>query len=154
MSPARAILAALAALGASAAAGAATAPSAASAASSTQPNVIFIVADDLGWADCSFTGASDVRTPHIDALHARGLRMTRYYGQPVCSPSRAAIHTGRLPLAYGLQTYVIDPEGVDYGLNLNETTLPQLLRDRGGYETHAVGVRRRRARPAAACGNF
>ena len=62
------------------------------------------VADDLGWGDVSFTGASDVRTPHIDAIAARGVRLTRYYGQPVCTPSRAAIHTGRLPLAYGLQT--------------------------------------------------
>jgi arylsulfatase A-like enzyme len=104
-----------------------------------KPHIIFIVADDLGFGDASFTGMSNVRTPHIDALHANGLRMTRYYGQPVCSPSRAAIHTGRLPLAYGLQTYVIDPTGVDYGLNLNETTLPQLLRDRGGYSTHARG---------------
>lgn len=110
-----------------------------SVASLSSPNVIFIVADDLGWADVSFTGMSDVRTPHIDALAANGLRMTRYYGQPVCSPSRAAIHTGRLPLSYGLQTYVIDPTGVDYGLDLNETTLPQLLRDRGGYDTHAIG---------------
>ena len=106
---------------------------------SSSPNIVFIVADDLGWGDVSFTGMSNVRTPHIDALHARGLRLTRYYGQPVCSPSRAAIHTGRLPLSYGLQTYVIDPAGVDYGLDLNETTLPQLLRDRGGYDTHAVG---------------
>jgi arylsulfatase A-like enzyme len=103
------------------------------------PNVIFIVADDLGWADVSFTGMSDVRTPHIDALARNGLRMTRYYGQPVCTPSRAVIHTGRLPLSYGLQTYVISPTGVDYGLDLNETTLPQLLRDRGGYDTHAIG---------------
>jgi arylsulfatase B len=106
---------------------------------SAKPDVVFIVADDLGFGDCSFTGVSDVRTPHIDALAQNGLRMTRYYGQPVCSPSRAAIHTGRLPLSYGLQTYVIDPTGVDYGLNLNETTLPQLLRDKGGYDTHAVG---------------
>ena len=83
-----------------------------------RPHVIFIVADDLGFGDLSLTGFSDVRTPHIDALHAQGLRMTRYYGQPVCSPSRAAIHTGRLPLSYGLQTYVIDPEGVDYGLEV------------------------------------
>jgi len=109
------------------------------AAAAPRPHVIFIVADDLGWGDLSLTGVSDVRTPHIDALHAKGLRLTRYYGQPVCSPSRAAIHTGRLPLSYGLQTYVIDPEGVDYGLDLNETTLPQLLRDRGGYDTHAIG---------------
>lgn len=67
-------------------------------------NIVFIVADDLGWADVGFTGASDVRTPHLDALAARGVRLTRYYGQPVCTPSRAAILTGRLPLAYGLQT--------------------------------------------------
>ena len=105
--------------------------------------MIFIVADDLGWGDLSLTGVSDVRTPHIDALHAKGLRLTHYYGQPVCSPSRAAIHTGRLPLSYGLQTYVIDPEGVDYGLDLNETTLPQLLRDKGGYDTHAIGSKLR-----------
>ena len=109
------------------------------ASSSPLPSIIFIVADDLGWGDVGFTGMSDVRTPNIDQLAANGLRMTSYYGQPVCSPSRAAIHTGRLPLAYGLQTYVIDPTGVDYGLDLNETTLPQLLRDRGGYATHAVG---------------
>ena len=79
-------------------------------------------ADDLGFGDLSLTGFSDVRTPHIDALHAQGLRLVRYYGQPVCSPSRAAIHTGRLPLSYGLQTYVIDPEGVDYGLDVRFPT--------------------------------
>jgi len=104
-----------------------------------KPHVILLVADDLGFGDCEFTGMSDVRTPAINALLARGTRLSHYYGQPVCSPSRAALHTGRLPLAYGLQTYVIDPAGVDYGLNLNETTLPQLLRDRGGYDTHAIG---------------
>jgi len=98
-----------------------------------------VVADDLGFGDLSLTGMSNVRTPHIDDLYEKGLRMTRYYGQPVCSPSRAAIQSGRLPLAYGLQTYVIDPNGVDYGLDLNETTLPQLLRDKGGYATHAIG---------------
>ena len=104
-----------------------------------KPHVILLVADDLGFGDCEFTGMSDVRTPAINALLARGTRLSHYYGQPVCSPSRAALHTGRLPLAYGLQTYVIDPAGVDYGLNINETTLPQLLRDRGGYDTHAIG---------------
>ena len=101
--------------------------------------MVILLADDLGFGDCQFTGVSDILTPNIDALLARGLRLTRYYGQPVCSPSRAALHTGRLPLAYGLQTYVIDPAGVTYGLNLNETTLPSLLRDRAGYDTHAVG---------------
>lgn len=103
------------------------------------PHIVVILADDLGWGDLQFTGVSDIRTPAIDALLAGGMRLTRYYTQPVCSPSRAALHTGRYPLAYGLQTYVIDPAGVDYGLNLNETTLPELLRDRGGYDTHAIG---------------
>jgi arylsulfatase A-like enzyme len=112
---------------------------AAAAAAAAAPHIVLIVADDLGYADVGCFGASNVLTPHIDALHARGRRLENYYGQPVCSPSRAAIHTGRLPLAYGLQTYVIDPTGVDYGLDLNETTLPQLLRDRAGYATHAVG---------------
>ena len=117
----------------------ASSSSAAAARAAAPLHVVLIVADDLGYADVASMGASDVRTPHIDALHARGRRLENYYGQPVCSPSRAALHTGRLPLALGLQTYVIDPTGVDYGLDLNETTLPGLLRDRAGYATHAVG---------------
>jgi arylsulfatase A-like enzyme len=107
-------------------------------AQATRPNIVFIVADDMGWADVSLSGTTNTRTPHIDALYSGGMRLSRLYGQPVCTPSRAAIHTGRLPLAYGLQTYVI-PDGADYGLDLNETTLPELLRDRGGYSTAAVG---------------
>lgn len=102
------------------------------------PNIVFIVVDDLGFGDLGFTGSA-VRTPNIDALLSRdGVRLTRYYGQPVCTPSRAALHTGRLPLAMGLQSYVI-PDGADYGMDLNETTLPSLLRDRAGYASHAVG---------------
>jgi len=62
---------------------------------SPPPHVVIIVADDLGYADVGCMGSSDVRTPHIDALHARGRRLENYYGQPVCSPSRAALHTAR-----------------------------------------------------------
>ena len=102
------------------------------------PHVVMIIADDLGWADVGFSHASDVRTPHIDALLSRGVRLSHYYSLPVCTPSRGALQTGRYPLVYGLQTYVI-PAGTDYGLNVNETTLPSLLRDRAGYATHAIG---------------
>lgn len=105
---------------------------------SSPPNVIIILADDLGWHDVGFSG-SNISTPNIDRFATEGVRLTQYYAQPVCSPSRAAIHTARYPIAYGLQTYVIDPPGVDYGLNLNETILPQLLKQYGGYQTHAVG---------------
>ena len=108
-------------------------------AASGPPNILLVLADDLGFGDCGFTGMSDVRTPNIDALANDGLRMTRYYGQPVCSPSRAALQTGRYPMSYGLQTYVIDPAGVDYGLNLNETTVASILRQKKSYSTHAVG---------------
>ena len=103
------------------------------------PNVVFIVADDLGFGDLGFTGVSNINTPHIDAIAASGIRLTHYYGQPVCSPSRAAIMTGRYPIALGLQTYVIDPDGVDYGLPLNETTIAQVLKQYGNYTTAAVG---------------
>lgn len=116
----------------------AAAAAAGAAAAATPPNIIFILADDLGWHDVGFSG-SGIDTPHIDGLLANGVRLSHYYGQPVCTPSRTAITTGRFPIAYGMQSYVLDPTGVDYGLNLNETTLAQLLRDRGGYATAHIG---------------
>src|SRR6185436_4016316 len=62
------------------------------------PNVVLIVADDLGWADLQCYGSKFHRTPHLDALAARGLRFTdAYAGSNVCSPTRAAIMTGRHP---------------------------------------------------------
>jgi arylsulfatase A-like enzyme len=119
---------------------AAAAPTAAvsKAAASPPPSIIFILADDLGWHDVGFSG-SGIETPNIDALLANGVRLSEFYGQPVCTPSRTAITTGRFPIAYGMQSYVLDPTGVDYGLNLNETTLASVLRDRGGYSTVHVG---------------
>jgi hypothetical protein len=101
----------------------------------SRPNIVVIVADDLGWRDVGFSG-SNISTPHIDKFASEGVRLTGLYGQPVCSPSRAALHTGRYPISYGLQTYVIDPAGVDYGLNLNETLMPELFKTYGGYQTH------------------
>ncbi len=101
-----------------------------------RPNIVFIMADDLGNADLGYRG-SDVRTPNIDALANSGVRCEDFYGMPVCTPSRAALMTGRYAMRYGLQTLVIFPSHT-YGLPTDERTLPQALRD-AGYKTWMVG---------------
>ncbi|MCB1127236.1 MAG: sulfatase-like hydrolase/transferase, partial [Verrucomicrobiae bacterium] len=72
-----------------------------------QPNIIHIVADDLGWKDVGFNGATDIKTPNLDALAAGGAKFTQFYTQSMCTPTRAALMTGRYPFRYGLQTIVI-----------------------------------------------
>src|SRR6266851_2258748 len=89
----------------------------------SKPNIVFFMADDLGNADLGYRG-SDIRTPNIDKLATDGVRMESFYGQPVCTPSRACLMTGRYPLRYGLQTLVIFPSHT-YGLPTEERTLPQ-----------------------------
>ena len=61
-----------------------------------RPNIVFILADDLGWADVGFHGG-EIKTPHLDELAASGARLEQFYVQPVCSPTRAALMTGRYP---------------------------------------------------------
>ena len=101
-----------------------------------QPNIIFIMADDLGNADLGYRG-SDIKTPNIDKLAEGGVRLESFYGEPVCTPSRAALMTGRYPMRYGLQTLVIFPSHT-YGLPTDERTLPQALKE-SGYFTAMVG---------------
>lgn len=101
-----------------------------------RPNILYIVADDLGWKDVGFHG-SDIQTPALDALAAQGARLEQFYAQPMCTPTRAALMTGRYPLRYGLQTGVI-PQGHTYGLATDEWLLPQALKG-AGYETAIVG---------------
>ena len=76
-------------------------------ATARKPNILYIVADDLGWKDVGFNGATDFKTPNIDALAAGGAKFTQFYVQPMCTPTRAALMTGRYPFRYGLQTIVI-----------------------------------------------
>ncbi len=102
-----------------------------------QPNIIHIVADDLGWKDTGFNGASDLKTPNLDKLAAEGARLTQFYAQSMCTPTRAALMTGRYPFRYGLQTLVI-PSTSTYGLDTTEWLMPQCLKD-AGYETAIVG---------------
>lgn len=102
-----------------------------------QPNILHIVADDLGWRDVGFNGCEDFATPRIDALAAEGAVLSQFYVQPMCTPTRAALLTGRYPYRYGLQTAVI-PSVSDYGLDLEEYLMPQTLKD-AGYRTAIIG---------------
>ena len=100
------------------------------------PNIIMILADDLGNADLGYRG-SDIKTPNIDQLAKDGVRLESFHGMPVCTPARAALMTGRYPMRYGLQTLVIFPNHT-YGLPTDERTLPQALKE-AGYSTAMVG---------------
>lgn len=102
----------------------------------TRPNIVIILADDLGNADLGYRG-SDIRTPNIDKLASDGVRAESFYGMPVCTPARAELMTGRYAMRYGLQTLVIFPSHT-YGLPTDERTLPQALKD-AGYQTAMVG---------------
>ena len=101
-----------------------------------RPNIVYILADDLGFADVGFQG-SDIRTPSLDALATGGETIKQMYALPMCTPTRAAIMTGRYPFRYGLQTAVI-PSGYTYGLATDEYLLSQALHD-AGYYTAIIG---------------
>lgn len=111
-------------------------PQAGHAQTAAKPNILYIMADDLGWKDVGFHG-SDIKTPTLDALAAEGVALNEYYALPMCTPTRAALMTGRYPMRYGLQTAVI-PQGHTYGLATDEWLLPQALKD-AGYETAIIG---------------
>lgn len=102
-----------------------------------KPNIVHIVADDLGWKDVGFNGSTDIKTPNIDRLAATGAKFTQFYVQPMCTPTRAALMTGRYPFRYGLQTAVI-PGTAAYGLDTSEYLMPQCLHD-AGYKTAIIG---------------
>jgi arylsulfatase A-like enzyme len=104
---------------------------------SGKPHLVHIVADDLGWKDVGFNGCTDIKTPHLDKLATEGAKLTQFYVQPMCTPTRAALMTGRYPFRYGLQTAVI-PSVSAYGLDTEEVLMPQVLK-KAGYKTAIVG---------------
>src|SRR5262245_9639692 len=101
-------------------------PSSLRAAEEPKPNIVFLLADDLGREDVGFMGAKEIKTPHLDKLAAAGTRLDAFYVQPVCSPTRAALMTGRYPMRHGLQVGVVRP-WAQYGLPLEERTLAEGL---------------------------
>lgn len=101
-----------------------------------RPHIVYILADDLGWADVGWHGG-EIQTPNLDRLAAAGARLEQFYVQPVCTPTRAALFTGRYPMRYGLQVGVVRP-WAQYGLPLEERTLPQALKE-AGYATAITG---------------
>ncbi len=115
----------------------ASAPAFAQGQPAQRPNIVHIVADDLGWRDVGFNGCTDIKTPNLDALAAGGARLTQFYVQPMCTPTRAALMTGRYPFRYGLQTAVI-PSVSTYGLDTTEWLMPQCLKE-SGYKTAIIG---------------
>ncbi|MDY3562728.1 arylsulfatase [Gemmata sp. JC673] len=102
-----------------------------------QPNVVFLLADDLGREDCGFMGGKEIKTPNIDKIAAAGATLDAFYVQPVCSPTRAALMTGRYPMRHGLQVGVVRP-WAQYGLPLDERTVAEGLKD-AGYTTAVIG---------------
>ena len=101
-----------------------------------KPNIVFLLIDDLGFADCGFNGGKDIRTPNIDRLAREGAILDSLYVQPVCSPTRAALMTGRYATHTGVYT-IVRPHAT-WGLPLAERTLANALKD-AGYATTATG---------------
>jgi len=108
--------------------------------SSERPNVLVIMADDLGYGDLSCYGAPDLQSPNIDRLVSRGMRFDRFYANcPVCSPTRAATLTGRYPDLVGVPGVVRTHDDNNWGhLSPNATLLPSLLQS-AGYHTSLIG---------------
>ena len=103
-----------------------------------KPNVIFILVDDMGYADLSSFGSKDIRTPNIDRLAKEGVKLTQAYSNgPVCTPTRAAFITGRYQQRVGLE-WAIGPGGKEPGLPVEETSIARMLKN-NGYATALMG---------------
>lgn len=96
------------------------------------PNIVILLADDLGWADLGVHGSTEIRTPHIDALAAQGLRFANAYATAsLCAPSRAGLLTGRYPHRFGMERNRDE-------MPASERTMAEILRE-AGYATGIVG---------------
>ena len=108
-------------------------------ANAAAPNVVLMLADNVGWGDIGAYGGGEMRgmpTPRIDSIAAQGLQMTQFLVEPGCTPSRAALMLGRYPIRAGLGTIIIG--GTPNTLQANEFTLAEMFKSRG-YATGMAG---------------
>lgn len=106
-------------------------------AAARRPNIIIIMADDMGFDDVSFRGGREFLTPNIDALAYHGRLLDRLYAPAMCTPSRGALLSGRYPIHTGTQHFVISNEE-PWALTLNATLMPEIFKE-AGYSTNLVG---------------
>ncbi len=111
------------------------APKSTGAAQNSAPNIVVILADDMGWNDVSYNG-SEINTPNIDHLATQGVQLDRFYAQPSCTPTRTALLTGNSPQSQGIYSPLskLNPKG----LPLAQKIMPQLLKE-AGYQTYMAG---------------
>jgi arylsulfatase A-like enzyme len=108
-----------------------------SATAENRPNIVIFLADDLGWADVGFHGEEVIETPSLDRLASEGVQLDRFYSTPICSPTRAALMTGRDPMRLGVAYGVIMPWHT-IGVHPDELFLPEAFLQ-SGYQTAMVG---------------
>src|SRR5688572_12611712 len=109
----------------------------------TRPNIVFIMADDLGYGDLGSYGHPRIKTPHLDQLAAEGTRYTQYYTHAVCSPSRAALLTGQHPARWQIYAPIVwlsqnAKQNMPDWLDLRAPSLPRVLQQ-AGYHTALFG---------------
>jgi arylsulfatase A-like enzyme len=106
------------------------------AATAPRPNIVVFLSDDVGWGQLGYQGGKDVATPHIDRIAREGVQLTQFYVQCVCSPTRAALLTGRYPFRNGMEERTHGNDSA--GMLKDERTLAQALKD-AGYSTGIFG---------------
>jgi Sulfatase len=116
-------------------------------AQSRRPNIVVILADDLGFRNLGYQGGAE-QTPNLDRLAGAGIRLNQFYSYPLCSPTRAALLTGRNPIRYGLAYSVVRPWSY-YGLPLSEELLPAQFHRQvaSGTREQKAASQRARIRP-------